>query len=248
MKNDGAILISGEGILKMPVPSLKRLVKELNDNGFLIQPFASVRSPYAFINSALQNTIKNGSHHSFIGLSLNYPAIVNSDPNTNKLPSTLALLRKAEKIFEDQIKYYPFKETTRHNQGPVAFILEEVLGVPLTEDINLYTSNESLNNTTTRLINRLNSSKQSKGLFNLRKLRKIIDLHTDDEKFLLTEDEFSIIKQSFDSIKQSTNNLLDPSYIDENIRFSDPIQQSSIDAVIEKLPAQAKKTIQETMT
>ena len=124
MKSDGTILISGEGILKMAAPSLKRLVKELNDNGFSIQPFASVRSPYAFINSALQNTIKNGSHHNFIGLSSNYPAILHPDPITEyKLPSTLALLRKAEKIFEDRSKYYPFKETTRHNRGPVAFIL-----------------------------------------------------------------------------------------------------------------------------
>ena len=160
----------------------------------------------------------------------------------------LALLHKAKKVFEDRIKYYPFKETTRHSKGPVAFIFEEILGVPLSDDINFSTSNKSLNNATTRLINRLNSSKQSKGIFNLRKLRKVIELYTDDDKFLLTEDEFCNAKQSFDSIKQSMNSLLDPSYTVENIRFSNPIEQTSIDEVIEKLPPQAKKTIKDTMT
>ena len=159
------ILVNGEGILKMSTNLVKNFLKDINASGFRTKPFACVRTPYSFINSALQNTIKNGQFHSIVRLGTSSSIDFNLNPETiPKIPSSLALIKKGQKLFGDSIIFYPFSKAKTHKDGPVAFLLYNVLGIPA-EEIEMTIGNQSLCNTTARLINCLNSNNQLKELF-----------------------------------------------------------------------------------
>ena len=108
------IIVSGEGILKMPMRSLKNFLKDINNSGFQVKPFACVRTPYSFINSALQNTIKNGQIHSVVRLGTSSSIDFNLNTGTiPKIPNSLALIKKGQKLFGDSIIFYPFSKAKR---------------------------------------------------------------------------------------------------------------------------------------
>ena len=86
LKEDRHILLSGEGISTLPKKSIESLVDEIAKHGFMVKPFALVRSPYAYLNSALQQTIKNGQHHELIQFGRQ---CLTASEITSKLPNTL---------------------------------------------------------------------------------------------------------------------------------------------------------------
>ena len=86
LKEDRHILLSGEGISTLPKKSIESLVDEIAKHGFMVKPFALVRSPYAYLNSALQQTIKNGQHHELIRFGRQ---CLTASEITSKLPNTL---------------------------------------------------------------------------------------------------------------------------------------------------------------
>ena len=240
------ILISGEGILKMPMRSLKNLLKDINNSGFQIKPFACVRTPYSFINSALQNTIKNGAFHSIVRLGTASSTDFNLNMGTiPKIPSSLALVKKGQKLFGDSMIFCPFSRATNHKGGPVAFLLHDGLGIPV-DDIEMTIANQSLCNTTARLINCLNSNDQLKEPFNLRRVKQIIDKFVFSDKFLLTQSEFEFIQPAFESLQINISDSLGPSYIDEKICFSKPLTADEINETLDQCPQQLRESIRHT--
>lgn len=240
------ILISGEGILKMPTNSIESLLEDIMNSGFQIKPFACVRTPYSFMNSALQNTIKNGQFHSVVKLGTS--SSIDFNPNTGtipKIPSSLALIKKGQKLFGDSIIFYPFSKAKTHKGGPVAFLLQDILGIPA-EDIEMTIANQSLCNTTARLINCLNSNDHSKEHFNLRRVKQIIDKFVVSEKFLLTRSELEFIRPAFELLQINMTESLGPSYVDEKIYFSKPLTADQINEALDQCPHHLRESIRRT--
>ena len=151
------IFLSGEGIPLFPKESLKRMVYEIEAQEFEIYPFALVRTPYAYLNSALQQTIKGGKHHPFIGLGANILQGLQHDTKNTKLPSSVPAIRKLLDIFDKSIHFYPFKTATSDPGGPVSFVLKTILKQSNVNKFELATANQSLSNLTTRVKNMLNN-------------------------------------------------------------------------------------------
>ena len=240
------ILISGEGILKMSTNSTKNLLKDINTSGFRIKPFACVRTPYSFMNSALQNTIKNGQFHSVVRLGTSSSIDFNLNTGTiPKIPNSLALIKKGQKLFGDSIIFYPFSKAKMHKNGPVAFLLDDVLGIPA-EAIEMTIANQSLCNITARLINCLNSNNQLKESFNPRRVKQIIDKFVTSEKFLLTQSEFEFIQPAFESLQINMTDCLGSLYVDEKIRFSKPLTAAEINEALDQCPQHLRESIRRT--
>lgn len=124
LEQDQDILISGEGISTMPKRSLARLAAQLEQQGFRIQPFALVRAPYAYITSALQQTIKKGKYQPLVGLSDQQHE---QDGCDIKPPNTLKAINSLNQIFGERMTYIPFQQATNAPGGPVLYLLREVL-------------------------------------------------------------------------------------------------------------------------
>ena len=215
------IFLSGEGIPLFPKESLKRMVYEIEAQEFEIYPFALVRTPYAYLNSALQQTIKGGKHHPFIGLGANILQGLQHDTKNTKLPSSVPAIRKLLDIFDKSIHFYPFKTATSDPGGPVSFVLKTILKQSNVNKFELATANQSLSNLTTRVKNMLNNELRHIDSGALKKLIYELDSQKNSERFLLTRHEFQSIEESFKKIKTNMDQLLGDQFTKEKIRFSD---------------------------
>ena len=243
LENEGSILISGEGILKMSLNSIKRFIEDIQNYGFKIHPFACTRPPYAYINSALQQTIKNGKFHSIVSLGVKPKTAINScTESETRIPNSLALIKKSKKFFGSSMTFYTFSMATTYKEGPVAFMIKEALGIPF-QSFELEVSNESLCNLTTRLINCLNSTPPERTKLELRRIRKIVDQNINSDKFLLTEEEFNSIKTGYEKIKTEIMQTLGEPHIIETIKFSQPLNAQDINKTLDHCPPSFKKCI-----
>jgi Holliday junction resolvase RusA-like endonuclease len=209
---------------------LEILKKNLIDNGFTIKAFGLVRSPYSFACSALQQTIKNGKFHSFIGLGDAY-LFHTSQQNKYYLPERSQQIERLLDIFKDDLQLYSFKQATSHADGPVSFLLSQIkpsLSSRMKE--NFKSSTPSLTNLQARLMNAINAlnklqtnEKISKQLIEAQRLA----IHkqtgqTTGEKFFLTEQEFKLVESHYNKISQRMEKALGRTFIEESIRFSKP--------------------------
>ena len=216
LNQDHDILISGEGMSTMPEQSLIRLKTKLEQHGFLIEPFALVRSPYAFVTSALQQTIKNGKYHPLIGL---IPGQSSASNKRWKIPSSCKSISTLNRIFGERMNYIPFKSATSHPGGPVLFLLQEVLQLKQADQYELINANESKSNVSTRLKNFLNQQHPHADQGKLRSLFKTISLQSDQPKFLLTQQEFDRIESDFKKVKREMKRKLGKPFVEEKISF-----------------------------
>ena len=131
-----------------------------------------------------------------------------------------------------------------HKNGPVAFLPDDVLGIPA-EAIEMTIANQSLCNTTARLMNCLNSNNQLKESFNPRRVKQIIDKFVVSEKFLLTQSEFEFIRPGFESLQINMSDCLGSSYVDEKIYFSKPLTAAEINEALDQYP-QPLNTVKKT--
>ena len=221
LDSTGHIFLSGEGIPLFPKVSLIRMVDEIEAHGFIIHPFALVRTPYAYLNSALQQTIKGGKHHPFIGLSESTFQSMEHNDASSSLPSTVPAITRLLNIFGDSIHFYPFKIATSYPGGPVSFVLGTVLNQNNINEFKLATANQSLSNLTTRVKNMLNKEMRHADSGVLKKLIYELDPRKNPEKFLLTRNEFESVEESFKKIQAGMEQLLGPQFIEEKIRFSE---------------------------
>ena len=127
LRSKNNIFLSGEGIPLFRKESLKRMVIEIEAHGFQIYPFALVRSPYAYLNSALQQTIKGGRHYPWIGLSEDQLQSLEMIEKSQKLPNTVTSIKRLQSIFSQSIHFYPFSRASKDPEGPVAFVLKNIL-------------------------------------------------------------------------------------------------------------------------
>tara|TARA_B100000674_G_scaffold433681_1_gene392264 strand:- start:1072 stop:2079 length:1008 start_codon:yes stop_codon:yes gene_type:complete len=217
LNQDQSILISGEGISTMPEQSLIKLKSEIERHGFLIKPFALVRSPYAYITSALQQTIKNGKYHPLVGL---IPGQNDELNKSLKIPSSIKSINTLNRIFGEKMTYIPFQTAVNHSNGPVLFLLQEVLQLKHADQYQLINANESKSNVGTRLKNFLNQQHPHSDQGELRNLFKTISHKTNPSKFLLTQKEFNQIESEFNKVKREMKRKLGKDFIEEKISFA----------------------------
>jgi len=232
LDQDHDILISGEGISTMPEQSLIRLKSKLEVYGFQIEPFALVRSPYAFITSALQQTIKNGKYHPLIGL---IPGQSSAPQKAFKIPNSSKSISTLNRIFGERMNYVPFKTATSHPGGPVLFLLQEVLQLKQADQYQLINANESKSNVSTRLKNFLNQQHPHADQGKLRSLFKTISLHAEEPKFLLTQQEFDRIESDFKQVKREMKRKLGKAFVEEKIAFSSEFSTEETNQLLSQL-------------
>ena len=232
LDQDHDILISGEGISTMPEQSLVRLKTKLEQHGFLIEPFALVRSPYAFITSALQQTIKNGKYNPLIGLIAGQGS---ASDKALKIPSTSKSISTLNSVFGERMNYVPFKTATNHPGGPVLFLLQDVLRLKQTDQYQLINANESKSNVSIRLKNFLNQQHPHADQGKLRSLFNTISLQSKQTKFLLTEQEFARIQNDFKKVKREMKRKLDKTFVEEKIAFSSEFSADETNQLLSQL-------------
>ena len=232
LHQDHHILISGEGISTMPEQSLIRLKTMLEQHGFLIEPFALVRSPYAFITSALQQTIKNGKYHPLIGL---IPGQSTAANQAFKIPSVSKSISTIDRIFGEKMNYVPFKTATNYPGGPVLFLLQQVLQLKQADQYQLINANESKSNVSTRLKNFLNQQHPHADQGQLRSLFKTISLQSEQSKFLLTQQEFDQIESDFKQVKREMKRKLGKPFVEEKITFSSEFSTEETNQLLSQL-------------
>ena len=232
LEQDHDILISGEGMSTMPEQSLIRLKIMVEQHGFLIEPFALVRSPYAFITSALQQTIKNGKYHPLIGL---IPGQSSASNQAFKIPSVSKSISTLDRIFGEKMNYIPFKTATNHPGGPVLFLLQQVLHLKQADQYQLINANESKSNVSTRLKNFLNQQHPHADQGRLKSLFKMISLQAEQPKFLLTEKEFDQIESNFNQLKREMKRKLGKSFVEEKITFSSEFSAEETNQLLSQL-------------
>jgi len=226
------ILISGEGISTLPKRSLARLAAQLEQRGFQIQPFALVRAPYAYLTSALQQTIKNGKYQPLVGLSDQNP---DPDGCDVKPPNTLKAINSLNQIFGERMTYIPFQQATNAPGGPVLYLLKEVLHLQNTEQYTCLNANESKSNASTRLKNFLNQQHPHADQGQLRDLLKNVSAPAKRQKFLLTEQEFARVENEFKKIRREMKRKLGKAFIEERIGFADPFSKQEVNALLSQL-------------
>lgn len=232
LKQDHHILISGEGMSTMPEQSLIRLKSRIEQHGFLIKPFALVRSPYAFITSALQQTIKNGKYHPLIGL---IPGHDCDSEESFKIPSSSKSISRLNLVFGETMHYVPFQTATAHPGGPVLYLLQKVLQLQHSDQYQLMNANESKSNVSTRLKNFLNEKHPHGDQGYLRSLFKTISLQSHQSKFLLTEKEFALIEGEFQKIKRDMKRKLGKEFVKEKIAFSPEFSAEETNQLLSQL-------------
>ena len=220
LRSKNNIFLSGEGIPLFRKESLKRMVIEIEAHGFQIYPFALVRSPYAYLNSALQQTIKGGRHYPWIGLSEDQLQSLEMIEKSQKLPNTVTSIKRLQSIFSQSIHFYPFSRASKDPEGPVAFVLKNILKQDNLEGFEMTNANQSLSNFATRIQNILNKDIQHISNNDLKKLIHRLNDQAKPEKFLLTSQEFNAIEACFQEIRTSMDQLLGPGFTEENIYFS----------------------------
>ena len=232
LDQDHDILISGEGISTMSKQPLIRLKSKLEQHGFTVEPFALVRPPYAFITSALQQTIKNGKHHSLISLR---PSQRNASQNISKIPNYSRSINTLQLVFGKKINYIPFKTATSYPGGPVLFLLKEILKIEQYDQYQLINANESKSNVSTRLKNFLNQQHPHADQGKLRSLFKTISLQSEQPKFLLTQKEFDRIESNFKQVKREMKRKLGKPFVEEKISFSSEFSTEETNQLLSQL-------------
>ena len=237
LEQEKNLLISGEGLSCLTHDCYQRLIEDLSDYGYNIKVFAVVRPPYSFACSALQEWIKGGRYSRIIGLN---PSSRKGQVKLNQIPHRSTSIATLREVFGANIQFHPFSKALAHPEGPIGFCWEQ-LSLPLPWTSTETTStvhNISLNNLQTRIFNRINQelrgqrNKAQRSKSGLKLIRQSME-SLKSGRFLLTEQEFSFIEEHYIKIKQDMEQLLGPSFTEEDLVFSDPEIKS--DAVIDAL-------------
>jgi hypothetical protein len=137
LSSDHDLILSAEDISSLEINEIHQLLDYLQQSGHKIRPIASVRHPYAYHCSQLQQQIKDGTpmvpwHHC---------------PQRNRV-------KKLDAVFKGDLQYINFEDSCVHPQGPVAHLLNS-LGVK-TEAVDISGRNIGRCNDNIRLQNALN--------------------------------------------------------------------------------------------
>jgi hypothetical protein len=223
LANSNKVILSGEDIGVFNANAFNQLKAAISKHNYTIKPFALVRDPYSFMNSAFQQMIKSGNYNSLISLG----ALTESKANAGSIiPNRNQAIKTIIDSFGDSVRFYPFSKACEYNGGPVHFILEHICGVQDMSSITLCRKNQSRSNLWTRIQNQLNKSNpaliNNETNPNHRALAK--NLFTKNaQKFNLTETEFTLIQDQYKLAEDTMHALLGDEYMSNSYTFSDPI-------------------------
>ena len=215
------LLLSGEGISKFNEKEMTKLIQRVEKYNYEIKVVALVRNPYLTVCSSIQEVIKSGSYVKLITLNNKIPDFFSVDPYRKS-----HIVQKFKSIFGDRVDFYAFEQACAHRHGPVGFLMDKFLN----QDPDIYKyekKNESMHNLSVRVFNEFNKGNSSSATGWLKKDFQRFPPHVDKRfnfsgKFLLTELEYSLVKEFVESERdalQATAGLT----FDTQLRFSKPI-------------------------
>ncbi len=217
LSSDKNIILSAEALSNLNVHALEKIKNLFLAHNFEIIALLGIRSPYALLCSAKAQGIRAGQ----------YRAI-------DFFPSIIDRIKNIQEVFENK-EFYSYKEMCEHKDGLVAFLFEK-MQIEY-KDFEIIRTNTRYSNTIMRIQNRLNLTKPA--LINNAVNPEFIsvkDLESDvfDRKYLLTEEEFSLVNEAFEKERKFLEENLGKEFIDEKIEFAenDPIAELCI-AIIE---------------
>ena len=133
-------LISGEDISRLEVDELQSFRQKLESTGHSIRVIAYIRPPRSFLNSVVQEFVKNGGTIDGYSYHLN---IVDRIENL--------------KAAFDKVDFYSFQDACEHPLGPAGFFLEEI-GITDLSGFQIEHYNKGLSDQSTRLISYINQT------------------------------------------------------------------------------------------
>ena len=224
------LIISGESISLLSKESLLKLINKIKSYNYEIKVIALVRSPYAMICSAIQQSIKTGEYFELISLNDSIPTSFGD----KQLHLKSKTVEKLISVFGKSICFYSFDRACLHSYGPVGFLLEEFLR----QDPSIFKyqkNNESLSNLSVRIQNEFNAinpafiGSKNGNKYNA-KFRRF-PLKVDERlgfsgKFLLTEAEYGLVEEFVKSETDSLNEATGLDFSGQSLRFSKPIFSS----------------------
>lgn len=200
--NHNQVILSGEAVSMLSTSSLQKLKEYFIALGFKISVICSVRRPYSFLCSSIQQNIKGGIRGFKEGL----------------FTSRIKEIENLKLIFDDVI-FYNFEASCQSEGGPVLDFIRKV-GVP-TSEIKVTSTNEGIGNKTTRLYLAINERYPiiDKGKLNPKgRVKKVINF--DNDKFLLTEPELQKVLPQLKVENKRMQNLLGDEFCDKSFPTS----------------------------
>jgi len=200
------VLLSGEDISVLTPAGLRSLRDYLQMKGFEVRVLCSVRKPYSFTCSEIQQKVRGGALRGLEKI---------------KVPRKSSRIRALQDTFT-HTEFFSFEDDLRHPGGPVIPLLERA-GVNPTR-IEPTSINEGLGNITTRLYAALNAQYPVilRGELNpMGRDKEVINF--DQTKFLLTAPEVAAIRNELDAENEAIRALLGDSFADDNYPVSEPV-------------------------
>jgi hypothetical protein len=197
------VILSGEDISALPQEALEIIRDKIILNGFKLEVYCSVRQPYSFLCSELQERIKAGI----------------STLDNITVPKKSMNIEKLKNVFDASVAFSSF-EADCEKGNPVNVFLQRI-GVN-TNGLEIVSNNEGLGNITTRLYAHLNATHPivSNGKINEKGRKRFLN-NFDEGKFLLTKDEYQSIEDELVKESSRIGEILDESYIDPTIKFTE---------------------------
>ena len=201
LEMDVNLIVSGEDISVLHTEALIQLQEMIVNKGFKLEVYCSVRKPYPFTCSELQERIKSG-----VGTLTN---IV--------VPQKSQYINKLKAVFGDAIIFSSFEEDCKTELGPVNSFIERIGVDPFS--FKLINTNEGFGNISTRFLAHLNLTHPSivNGSLNPEG-RGFFSKSVDNEKFLLNKKELATVTEQLDSENNKIKALLGEAFCDENYK------------------------------
>ena len=226
LNTDSDLIISGESISTLPTESILKLVDLISSCGFTVRPFGLVRSPYSALCSGLQERIKAGQY---------CPIVQTSTKPSQKFIAEMPLPKKSHcinnlvKIFSNELLLSPFSAAcASSSNGPVAYLFRSI-GINDMNNFSIVKSNESKSNGWVRITNLINKKypKFRDGSINEDYFLPSLDW-SNTGKFYLTKPEYQEIKSIIKEENMEITRLLDSSFVDEKISFSEKLPDEEL--------------------
>lgn len=205
LASSNKLIISDEAISTLSLSHLEEIFNLFKQAGYIIHVILYVRHPYPAFCSIMQQRIK-------VGLD-DFSDIISSLRFRSQYISNVIKVFSSDHI--DIVSY----ENVCKDKGPVLDFFNRI-GVE-NRDVKIFNSNEGLGNLSTRLYARLNYIEPRR-----RFSTELVNL--DDNKFLLTKEEYSKVEHLFIEENKLIKELLGEDFCDLNIKFSDELTEFTV--------------------
>lgn len=195
---DSNVIVSGEDISVLHPEALIQLREMIVSKGFQLEVYCSVRKPYPFTCSELQERIKSG-----VGTLTNI-----------SVPKKSQSIQKLKNVFSDAVTFFSFEDDCKLESGPISSFITRI-GINPT-GFNLINSNEGFGNISTRFLAHLNLTHPSiiNGQLNPEG-RGFFSESVDKEKFFLNNKELQTVVEELNAENENIKVLLGDNFCDQ---------------------------------